>query len=71
MKKVFVLEHVHEHEKGNENIKLIGIYSSKKNAEEAISQLVCVSGFKDTPDGFHVDEYELDQTQWLDGYVTE
>ena len=26
-------------------------------------------GFADAPDGFHIDEYRLDQDQWAEGYV--
>ena len=70
MRSVFVLQHVHEFKNGNEDVKFVGVYSSRKEAEKAIAKLICISGFKDTPNGFSIDEYELNQTQWLDGYKT-
>jgi hypothetical protein len=36
---------------------LIGVYSSKGKAEQAIERLSCQPGFKDFPDYFTVDEY--------------
>jgi hypothetical protein len=27
-------------------------------------------GFRDYPEGFHIDEYQLDQDQWREGFIT-
>jgi hypothetical protein len=69
MASVFVLQHVHSREDGDEDIKLIGVYSSREKAEGAIMRLSRLSGFSDAPDGFHVDEYRVDQDHWVEGYV--
>lgn len=69
MASVFVLQHVHPQEDGVEDVKLIGVYSSREMAEAAVSRLSRLPGFSDTPDGFHIDEYPVDQDQWKDGYV--
>ena len=69
MASVFVLQHVHSREDGVEDVKFIGVYSSRAKAEEAVARLGRLPGFADSPDGFHIDEYRVDQDQWADGYV--
>lgn len=58
-------------------LKSIGIYSSKENAEKAIALLKTKNGFKDTVDGFRITKVFtlfkprfLDNTYWVDGYDT-
>ena len=70
MTKVYVVQHVHEFENDTEDVKLIGVYSSRENAESAVNRLSQVDGFKDTPDGFDIDEYEVDQDNWTEGFLT-
>lgn len=69
MSNVFVLQHVHATDDEQEDIKLIGVYSTRELAEAAVSRLSRVSGFCDMPDGFHIDEYQLDRDHWTEGYV--
>ncbi|MBL8792736.1 MAG: hypothetical protein JNM56_02395 [Planctomycetia bacterium] len=69
MASVFVLQHVHSREDGNEDVKFIGVYSSREKADGAVARLSHLPGFSDAPDGFHVDEYRVDRDQWVDGYV--
>ena len=69
MASVFVLQHVHSREDGVEDVKFIGVYSSREKAQAAMARLGRLSGFADAPDGFHIDEYRLDQDQWAAGYV--
>ena len=69
MASVFVLQHVHSREDGGEDVKLIGVYSSRDKAEAAMARLRRLPGFADAPDGFHVDEYRVDQDHWAEGYV--
>ena len=68
--KVYLLQHVHVLEGGDEDVKLIGVYSSRENADAAITRLSHAPGFCDAMDGFHVDEYQLDKDQWVEGYST-
>lgn len=68
--KVYLLQHVHRFNDGEEDVKIIGIYSSRENAETAIARLSQVSGFRNAAHGFHVDEYLLDMDQWVEGYST-
>jgi len=67
---VFVVEHLHVFDDGEESAKLIGIYSTKSAAEEAVERLKTKPGFRDAPEGFTVDLYRLDEDHWTEGYVT-
>ena len=69
MASVFVLQHVHSREDGAEDVKFIGVYSSREKADAAVVRLSRLPGFSSAPDGFHVDEYCVDQDQWAEGYV--
>lgn len=70
MTSVFVLQHAHEMADGTEDVKFIGVYSSRQKAREAVTRLSRVPGFSEAPDGFHIDEYRLDEDQWAEGYAT-
>ena len=69
MASVFVLQHVHSREDGVEDVKFIGVYSSRETADAAVSRLSLQPGFSESADGFSVDEYQLDQDQWAEGFV--
>ena len=55
---------------GAEDVKFIGVYSSRENAQAAIVRLAKAPGFSETPEGFHIDEYQVDMDQWVEGYST-
>ena len=69
MNSVFVLQHVNTSDDGAEDVKFIGVYSTRENALAAVERLSCVPGFTDAQDGFHIDEYVLDRDQWTEGFV--
>ena len=48
MDKVFVVQHVHTTKGGEEDIKLIGVYSSEQHAKDAVNRLIKQPGFCDT-----------------------
>ena len=68
--KVFLLQHVHPLTDGDEDIKVIGIYSSADKAQQAIARLSRLPGFSGAARGFHIDAYELDEDGWREGFVT-
>jgi len=81
MNRVFVLQHLHIVNGNEEDAKLLGIYSSRAFAEIAIERFRNLPGFRDTPhmanpalsgpaEGFSIDEYQLDQDSWEEGFVT-
>jgi hypothetical protein len=67
---VFLVEHTHVLDDGEESVKTIGIYSTREKAEQAIERLRLRPGFCDAPDGFVIDLYWVDQDGWEGGYVT-
>jgi hypothetical protein len=67
---VFVLWHDYERPDQEENIKMLGVYSDKVKAEQAKSKAITKPGFIDHPDGFHIDEYRIDEPHWTEGFVT-
>lgn len=70
MAKVYVLQHVHSMDDGSEDVKFIGVYSSQECAQAAIARLGKAPGFSEAPAGFHIDEYQIDKDQWVEGYST-
>ena len=73
MTKVFVLQHVHtvsDGEDEDEDIKLIGVYSTEAHAQAAISRLSTQAGFRDHLDGFHISPLTLDKDQWTEGFIS-
>lgn len=69
MKTVFILHHSYELD-GHDETKLIGAYSTKEQAELAITRLKNKNGFKYRPDAFEISEYKVDQDNWTEGFAT-
>ena len=70
MTSIYVLQHVHSMQDGTEDVKFIGVYSSRENAQAAMTRLGHARGFSDALAGFHIDEYQVDKDQWVEGYST-
>jgi homoserine kinase type II len=70
MKMVYPLYHSRPIDDDEEDEKLVGIYSSRAQAEAAIERLRDKPGFRDFPDGFHIYEDELDRDGWTEGFLT-
>ena len=69
--KVFVVQHVHSAEGDPEDVKLIGVYSSREKARAAIKRLSRAPGFSEAGDGFHIDEYQVHQDHCVEGLSVE
>ena len=67
---VYLLFHTHEVNPGEDDDKLIGVYSTRKKAEAARRRASTWPGFKDAPEGFCIDQYQLDEDHWTEGYIT-
>ena len=50
--------------------KTIGIYSAQERAEAAVERLQKCEGFRDHPEDFFIDRYEVDEDNWTEGFVT-
>lgn len=70
MRTAYVVQHVHALDDGSEDVKFIGVYSTRENAQAAAARLGRAPGFSEAPDGFHIDEYQVDKDQWVEGYST-
>lgn len=80
---VFLVQHVHLLlPQQEEDVKLVGAYSSRQSALAAVKRLSTAPGFSDHPDvvessysgtgmgeGFHISEYRVDEDHWTSGYV--
>ena len=67
---VFLLWHVHELPDGEEDAKLIGVYSTPELIEQARQRAASLPGFREALDGFQVSRYPLDRDHWAEGYAT-
>ena len=74
MSKVYVLSHVYEYGEDNEfdEVKELGIYSTKEKAEQAVDRYYALNGFNRYPRScFQIDEQELDvDAFWTEGFMT-
>lgn len=61
---------------------MIGVYETHGDAEQAVRRLSKQPGFRDHPgiihpdrddeeSGFYINEYEIGEDHWTEGYVTE
>lgn len=67
MSKVYLLQHSYE-QNDIEETKIIGIFSSKEKALEVIERYKILSGFKEYPNDFYIDEYQIDKNHWEEGF---
>lgn len=72
MEKVYLVWHVRviSEEDETEDLKLIGIYTTEKLAEEAVERKKNLEGFRDYPDGFEISENPLDTDLWTSGFIS-
>lgn len=70
MEYVFLVQHVHVLDDGEEDVKLIGVYSTERLAAAAVERALALPGFSDAPDGFNIDRVLVDEDNWTEGYVT-
>jgi hypothetical protein len=64
---VFVVQHVRR-DGLSEDVKFIGVYSTREEAERATERLKLQPGFRDHPNGFDIDPYTLDADHWAEGF---
>ena len=71
MKSVFILFHTHHMEDGEEDEKLLGVYSSRELAAQKIeNKYKKLPGFCEAGGVFIIDEYKIDQDHWEEGFIT-
>lgn len=50
-------------------VKVVGIYSSREMAENAMERARLLPGFAEEPEGFTIDQYVIDKDHWPRGFV--
>lgn len=70
MDEVFLLTHVHEWGDGHDDLKIIGIYKTREDAEAALARVRDQPGFRDMPEGFDIGPCPLNVDHWEEGFVT-
>jgi len=59
----------YEYGKDDDDSILIGVYSSRENAEAAMERLRHKPGFVERYEGFLIDRYELNKDHWTTGFT--
>jgi hypothetical protein len=54
----------------HEDSKLIGIYSTEADANDARARAAKLSGFREHPQDFIIDRYVVDEDNWVEGFGT-
>lgn len=71
MTTVFLLTHTNNLDsEDHEDWKLLGVYSSRSIAEARIETARRLPGFRLYPEGFIIDDYEVDEDAWDTGFAT-
>lgn len=60
---------VYVDEQDGDDVKLLGVYSSRDRAGERIRRSRLLPGFAEEPECFVIGEYTLDQDEWTEGFV--
>lgn len=70
LEKVYLLMHSYVQDESDfeDHSKIVGIYSSRENAQLAIERMQSLPGFSDYPEGFSIDPYKLDEDHWTEGF---
>ena len=51
-----------------QDVKLLGVYSSRAAAEARIERACQTPGFREHPNTFHIDAYVIDRDEWSSGF---
>jgi hypothetical protein len=66
----YVVTHDYEAPHSLDNGKLIGVYATQADAEEAVARMRTLPGFSKYPDGFVIDKYPVNKDHWTSGFFT-
>lgn len=56
-------------EEDGDDLKILGVYSTERRAEERIVRARNLPGFAEEPDCFMIDKYVVDEDEWVEGFV--
>lgn len=67
---VYLVQHVAREDSPTEDVKRIGIYSSRKLADAIVAKYKKIQGFSKYPDSFYVSAVPINFSSWEDGFIT-
>ena len=67
MNYIYLVHHVNPK---NNHTKCIGGYFSLEEAEAVVAKYKGFKGFREAPDHFYIDKYELNKMYWAEGYYS-
>ena len=67
IKSVFYLSHEYN-DSGYDYVSNLGFYSSEERAVAALKRYKAGDEYVNCPDGFSIDKYEIDHTEWNEGF---
>ncbi len=70
LKEVYILHHVRQPGEEEEDVKLLGVFSSEELAQKSIEKYKKMEGFEDFQEGFSIDKYIVDKMEWGEGFIT-
>ena len=75
VKKIVVYRLMHAYNVGKdkdyEEVRTIGLYSTRKKAKQVMESYMKKKGFKSHIDGFWIDKWEVDKHfEWSDGFIS-
>jgi hypothetical protein len=68
MSVVYIVQHTRVAKDGHDHVKMIGAFATRDSATSAVDSLRNAPGFSASPNGFSVDEYEVDKIHWAEGF---
>ncbi len=67
---VYIVHHVRAEAGRADDVRMIGVYSSKDAAKNAIARARMQPGFRRYPNGFKIAKHALDKDQLTEGFGT-
>lgn len=67
---IYILEHVIPKLDGEDEMKMLGVYSSRQKARDAVKKYKRLPGFKRYPRNFCVSRSEINKMEWAEGFVS-
>lgn len=56
-------------EQAGDDVKLLGVYSAMRRAQDRIREARDLPGFRDEPECFQIGKYQVDADEWPEGYL--
>ena len=69
LKKIYFLYYVYEFEDGHDDIRLLGVFSSKEKANIALKNIKKNPNYKKIKNLFSIHQIIIDKLGWTEGYV--